>query len=205
MSSLSSGGVTGQGPRRTDAARNRVAILDAARTLIAAHGTDVGMERIAATAGLAVGTLYRHFPTKHDLVRAVVTDLGVTIAETLDATVRQVEAGQANALDEITTLLHLAVVAMGRERLLRDAVQVSADEPLRPLREHTARALAALVAAAHRDHALRPDVTAEDIVLLLTASPGETTPEHARLRWTELARRALVPDPAPDPVPAPTA
>ncbi|PSL52926.1 TetR family transcriptional regulator [Saccharothrix carnea] len=187
-------GMTGQGPRRADATRNRAAILDAARTLIAAHGTDVGMDRIAATAGVAVGTLYRHFPTKHDLVAAIVADLGVMIGETLGSALASIGEGRTTARDEIVALLHRVVVTMGRERLLRDAVADVGRESLRPVLDHAVDSLAELVAAAHREHGLHPDVTVDDITLLLAASPGADVPEPARLRWVELARRALVPD-----------
>src|SRR5688500_782616 len=66
---------------RADAERNRVRILAAARELIARDGPAVRMDAIAAAAGLAVGTLYRHFPTKDALVTAVVEDSVAAIAD----------------------------------------------------------------------------------------------------------------------------
>jgi AcrR family transcriptional regulator len=186
--------VTRQPGLRADAARNRAAILQAARTLIAAHGTDIGMDDIAAAAGVAVGTLYRHFPTKNDLVRAIMADLGTMVADTLDSALARVDSGHSTALKEIATLLHRVVVEMGQERLLRLALADVETDALRTVHERAATSVARLIAAAHRDHALRADITVDDITLLLAASPGTDIPRSARLRWVELARRALVPD-----------
>src|SRR3954465_15727065 len=62
-------------PLRADAARNRTLILDAARAAFAAGGLDVGVEEIARRAGVGKGTLYRRFPTKEALVRAIFEDI----------------------------------------------------------------------------------------------------------------------------------
>ena len=56
---------------RADAARNRAAILDAARTAFTATGEDASLEAIARSAGVGIGTLYRNFPTREELVAAV--------------------------------------------------------------------------------------------------------------------------------------
>lgn len=61
-------------PLRADARRNREHIIGAARSLFAARGTDVPMEEIARTAGVGVGTLYRRFPDRDSLIRAVSLD-----------------------------------------------------------------------------------------------------------------------------------
>jgi len=57
---------------RADARRNRERILDAALAAFAEHGSASQMEDVAARAGVGVGTLYRHFPTKEALILAVV-------------------------------------------------------------------------------------------------------------------------------------
>ena len=62
-------------PLRADAARNRTLILDAARAAFADGGLDVGVEEIARRAGVGKGTLYRRFPTKEALVRAIFDDI----------------------------------------------------------------------------------------------------------------------------------
>jgi AcrR family transcriptional regulator len=69
-------------PMRADAARNRQQIVDAARAVISELGTDVNMEVLAARAGVGIGTMYRHFPSKQalvdELVSLILGDLIVT-------------------------------------------------------------------------------------------------------------------------------
>jgi AcrR family transcriptional regulator len=61
-------------PLRADARRNREQIIGAARSLFAERGPEVPMEEIARTAGVGVGTLYRRFPDRDELIRAVSVD-----------------------------------------------------------------------------------------------------------------------------------
>lgn len=58
-------------PKRADARRNQAALLDAAAAAFVASGVEVPVRDIAARAGVGVGTIYRHFPTRSDLVVAV--------------------------------------------------------------------------------------------------------------------------------------
>ena len=66
---------------RADARRNRERILAAAREQFAEHGVDVHMERIARAAGVGVGTVYRHFPAKKDLLQALADERFAVFAE----------------------------------------------------------------------------------------------------------------------------
>ena len=59
-------------PMRADALENRRRILDAAESVFAAEGLSVPVDAVAARAGVGVGTLYRHFPTKEALFEAIV-------------------------------------------------------------------------------------------------------------------------------------
>jgi AcrR family transcriptional regulator len=72
---------TEQPALRADARRNREAVLAAARKQLARHGLDGCMEDIAGTAGVGVGTVYRHFPCKDDLIAALVRDRFERLAE----------------------------------------------------------------------------------------------------------------------------
>ena len=68
---MSSPSVSPARPLRSDAERNRRRILHAALDVVSAQGEDASMEEIAARAGVGVGTLYRRFPTKADLLGAL--------------------------------------------------------------------------------------------------------------------------------------
>ena len=68
-------------PLRADARRNRDKIVEAARATFAEAGLDAQMDDVAAAAGVGVGTVYRHFPTKDALVRAVIVHKMTGLAE----------------------------------------------------------------------------------------------------------------------------
>ncbi len=63
-----------KGPRRADAQRNHDLIVAAARSAVAERGADIVLEDIARDAGVGIGTLYRHFPTRQDLLEATFLD-----------------------------------------------------------------------------------------------------------------------------------
>lgn len=68
-------------PLRVDAARNRARVLEVAYETFAAEGLAVPIDEIARRAGVGAGTVYRHFPTKEDLYRAVVENRMRSIAD----------------------------------------------------------------------------------------------------------------------------
>src|SRR5436190_3340227 len=80
---------------RADAVRNRERVLEAAKDVFSAGGPDASLEAVAKRAGVGIGTLYRHFPTREALFEAVyrreVEQLG-ELAEQLKSEARPVEA-----------------------------------------------------------------------------------------------------------------
>ena len=71
MAGIDSGSESSARPKRADARRNEQTLLDAAAAAFVASGVDVPVRDIAAQAGVGVGTIYRHFPTRADLIVAV--------------------------------------------------------------------------------------------------------------------------------------
>ena len=71
-----------QKPLRADAARNREALISAARTLFAQHGTEVPLQAIAKAAGVGQASLYRHFPDRESLIIAIFEENFTTMEAT---------------------------------------------------------------------------------------------------------------------------
>ena len=104
----------GPPPRRADAVRNRACILEAARRLVTERGTDVAMGEIARASGVAVGTLYRHFPNKADLLAAVVTQYVEAVAENVEEKKRFLDRAKAD--QRILIFYHDAYTPMKKVR-----------------------------------------------------------------------------------------
>jgi len=179
-------------PLRADARRNRTMILDTARAQIVEHGPDVGMSEIATAAGLAVGTLYRHFPTKTDLVAAVITEQVERLAEAAEAAWVRVETG-CTASEELLVFLRGVIEAAAGNGALRVAAQTLGTEFTCP--PATARGTAALrkiIAAGQDSGNIRQDLTVTDLYLLVATGPLDH-PEQTRERWFELIKPGLLP------------
>ena len=82
-------------PLRADAQRNRTRILDAAEVVFAAEGIEVPVDTIAEKAGVGVGTLYRHFPTKEKLCEAILLERLAGLTEDARAQADAADPGAA--------------------------------------------------------------------------------------------------------------
>ncbi|KUN29311.1 TetR family transcriptional regulator [Streptomyces antibioticus] len=175
---------------RADAVRNRKKILDAAREQITLHGPDAGMDEIAAAAGVAVGTLYRHFPTKTDLVAAVVAEYTTYVAEAAEAARERLATG-ARAVDEITDFLAVVTEAIAVNHAVKAAARALGADPVdRDAEARAGAALAALIQAGQADGDIHQDVTVDDIYLLFSTAPTDQ-PAAARTRWLTLVLTGL--------------
>lgn len=178
---------------RSDAVRNRSRILDAAQGLLVEQGADVGMDEIAQAAGVAVGTLYRHFPTKRDLVVAALEDRLAESADEIEAAATRVEHG-ASAKKEITALILDGRDAELRLRTLKDAAALLGHDSHRSAAmTRITRAIDALLDASRTLGEVRAGITASDVYLLLATMPTDETDERRR-RWLELILTSILSD-----------
>src|SRR5579884_2671260 len=140
---------------RADAARNRQALLEAARTCFARDG--------AATQMDGVGTLYRHFPTKTDLVHAL-------FAERLACFVARAEAPDAgSAWERLSAVVSEMIRAQSCDRALADAptCEVAATRPeLAGVRATLRARLESLIAEAIAAGDARPCLRVDDVLAL---------------------------------------
>lgn len=182
---------TPQRPMRADAIRNRAKILDAARTEITTHGPEVGMEIIAATAGVAVGTLYRHFPTKVDLVAAVLAEYAEHVAVEAQTALDRAHAGEppltvvVEFLREVIRVSAMNAAAKSAAPVLGAAASI--DET------RAAAALSELIRLGIEARQIREDLTVADVYTLISAAPLDQ-PDPVRTRWADLFLPCLTVD-----------
>jgi AcrR family transcriptional regulator len=177
---------------RADAARNRGRILSAARALFADQGPDAQMDAIAARAGVAVGTLYRHFPTKEALLEAALRDRIEELTDLARAALERAAAG-ADPWEELAGLLRLQVAAHAQDRAFKAAAAAGGVQA-----EYEGGAggqlvavVEELIARAQAAGRLRDDVTATDLWLLLSGIPGAEVPAEVRERHLDIVLTGL--------------
>ena len=178
--------------RRADAVRNRTSILEAARRLVAEQGTEVAMGEIARAAGVAVGTLYRHFPNKADLLAAVVNEYVEILAEDAQDAWARVEAGRADAAQELLEFLERALEMIARSHTAKVVARaLGAEVDYAEPETRAIEALERLIEAGREDGRLRSDLTVSDLYILMVFYPGDGSVE-VRRRWLELIRPGLL-------------
>ncbi|MQY34598.1 hypothetical protein SRB17_25680 [Streptomyces sp. RB17] len=156
-------------PLRRDAQRNRDAIVTAARMAFAEQGLGASLEGVAREAGVAIGTLYRHFPSRLDLVEELFTakyrDLLAAAEEA--AAMEDAWEGFCHYLEKLCEL-------QACDRAFNDLV--SARMPLhavsRDIQERAMERSAEIFRSAQEQGVLRDDVTREDIAFVIWSQAG---------------------------------
>jgi AcrR family transcriptional regulator len=155
------------GNLRADARRNRAQLVDAAAALFAERGPHVPMEEIARRAGVGVGTLYRRFPDREALVSAVALDSFRRVVENARAA-----AGEPDGWSGVTCFVHRSVADLRLATWLsmwfaRTWADLRLDAQQQELRAELLALLDELVRRAQQEGAMRPEVGAGDLAVLL--------------------------------------
>jgi AcrR family transcriptional regulator len=151
---------------RSDARRNRERIVAAALALFTTRGVDVSVRDIARQAEVGLGTMYRHFPSRDDLVDAALTEAFA------DCIVIGEEALEAeSAWEGLVTFLERTLRLHAGNRGFIDVVETQerGRERSRALRARIRSQLAELIARAQAEGTLRPDFTPQDGTLIFWA------------------------------------
>ena len=156
-------------PLRADAVRNRARILEAANEAFAAEGLGVPIDVIAQRAGVGVGTMYRHFPTKEALGAAILTTKVEGLIAEADRLVAEAVDPAAALEQYLAAILTEGTACSALAGAFSEAgYDLKAAAPnLEP--EFTA-ALDRVLSRAQAAGAVRPDVTADDLLALIAAA-----------------------------------
>jgi len=141
---------------RADAVRNRGRILDAAEEVFAQRGASASTEEVARLAGVAIGTVFRHFPTKDDLLTAILKRLLARLAE---------DAAALGGADGLRTFFTRLVEQAAARRTVVDLAGVSVPAALGQLDE----AVAGLLHQAQAAGTVRGDIRQPEVMALLVS------------------------------------
>jgi len=169
---------------RSDAARSRAALARAATAAVHREGVHVPLATIAADAGVGIGTLYRHFPTREDLLNF----LAHRSFEQVLANVQAAESEGATASDALRRFIEAAIAQRNQLVLpLHGGPPVTAPETL-AVRDQVHRAVQRIIERGRADGTISQDVTPRDVVAFgaMLAQPRQPDPE-----WDETCRRLL--------------
>jgi len=160
--------------QRADARRNRERILTAAREQFAEHGLDVQMGQIARAAGVGVGTVYRHFPTKEHLLQALADERFARFAEKATEALHDPDSWQG-----FCELMRHCAKVTATDRALSEAMdqlpELCAASAEKVRLQELAREL---IQGAQAGGAMRADFTADDIPSLMRGLARATAPQE---------------------------
>jgi AcrR family transcriptional regulator len=161
---------------RADAARNRAALVAAAREVMAERGLEAALDDIARKAGIGNATLYRRFPRRIDLIAAVFADRMGDHARAVQAALDATDPWEG-----FRGYVEAAAELQVHDRGIADLItmDVSMAPEIEALRDQAFHGLVEVMERAKAAGALRADATPEDVVVILQANAGVVTRAHA--------------------------
>jgi AcrR family transcriptional regulator len=161
--------VTEPRPLRADARRNRDRVLEVAQQVFASEGLAVPIDEIARRAGLGVGTLYRHFPTKDALFEAIVVGRMEQLVEQAREGARAADPGGAF----FGFLERMVEEGSAKKDFLTALAGTGVDlQRIAAIKQRMKRAVAVLVERAQGAGDVRADVSAGDVLTLVMGTVG---------------------------------
>ena len=184
-----------QRPKRADARRNYDKLIAAAGDVFAEQGTSASLEEVARRAGVGIGTLYRHFPNRQDLLEAVYVEEVEALCQSAD------DLSDLPPWEALTGWLHRFVGYVGRKQALAAELLNYLDpdaELFTGCRTAFYAAGEPLLRRAQEAGAARPDVDMADVIQMVggIAKNQTSTPEQIE-RILDLALDGLRYRPAP--------
>ena len=177
---------TVQRPLRADAARNRARLLAAARDVFAERGLDATMDEVARRAGVGVGTAYRRFRNRDDLIAALFEERLEEFMDCLEDALADSDPWRA-----LSGFLERSMEMQAEDRGFKELLLQSAEgrERMREFRAHIRPLVRELVQRARDAGELRADVVEDDVLLvsLMTGAISDFGVPVAPQLW----RRAL--------------
>jgi AcrR family transcriptional regulator len=183
---------------RADAERNRRRLIAAASEMFSERGLDVGVAEIAERAGVGRGTLFRNFPTKQDLIAAIVVERMRESVARGQAALEAPDPGEA-----LFELIENSAVRSQSDRALFDALTEEwlARPEIHAVHAEMLETLDALLTRAQAAGSVRADIGAVDVVMLIKGvcevqrSFSHVSPAMAE-RQLDLVRSAIATEPS---------
>jgi AcrR family transcriptional regulator len=153
---------------RADAARNRELVLEAAKSVFSAGGTEASLEAVARRAGVGIGTLYRHFPTREALFEAVYRREVEQLAELAD----ELKAGNVQPTEALRRWLRSNVEFVATKKGVSAALALAlaahrSSELSAYSFDRLTKAVGALLDRAVAAGEIRGDISPEDVLRAL--------------------------------------
>ncbi len=174
---------------RADAQRNRDRLLETAKAAFTELGAEASLEEIARRAGVGIGTLYRHFPTRDAIVAAVYRHEGEQLAEAAQRLLASMPPGEA-----LHQWMRLAIDYIATKKLMVSALSAMADSSTLAAASgpRIVDAINLLVDRAKAAGDIRADVDANDMMRALVGfTYANITPNSADPNWQKSALRLM--------------
>jgi AcrR family transcriptional regulator len=172
-------------PMRKDALRNRQALIDAARVVFAQRGVEASLDDIARQAGVGVGTAYRHFANKYDLLAALMEQILDGVLDTAESTLA-IDDPWLALVSFLEQMLQMQVNDRGlREVMLGFHDEAQFDQKFEQVHDRIGAVVDDLLERAKTAGVVRIDAETSDIgvIVMMLCAAADLTSDDAPDLW----------------------